>query len=121
MIERVCWTVVALIHLPPFAAFFRPALIERLYGMAPGGELFPLLHHRAALFGAVFIACVWAAIDLQAARIASALAAVSMLSFLLVYQLNGQPASLRTIAIADLAGLPFLAWAAWRAWTLPAG
>ena len=35
-------------------------------------------------------------------------------SFLVIYLANGQPASLRTIALVDLVGLPALDFVAWR-------
>jgi hypothetical protein len=41
--------------------------------------------------------------------------AISMLSFLVMYWLDGAPASLKSIAIADIAGLPFLSYAGWSA------
>jgi hypothetical protein len=47
--------------------------------------------------------------------LASVVVAISMISFLWLYVAAGQPAALRQIAIADLAGLPFLVIAAWLA------
>ena len=43
------------------------------------------------------------------------LAAISMLSFLFLYQSYGRPAALGTIALVDLIGLVPLAWAGWHA------
>jgi hypothetical protein len=112
MIARVCWVVLALVHLMPALALFRPALITRLYGAAPGSGNFVLLHHRAALFAVVLLVCLWAAVQPQVRMLATAAAGISMLSFLILYGQAGQPAALRTIALVDLCGLPFLALAA---------
>ncbi len=117
MFERICWLIVALVHLSPFAAFFAPSLITRLYGIAADDPNFALFHHRAALFGVVFIVAVWAAFDADTRKLATVVTALSMTSFLLIYQLQGQPPALRTIALVDLAGLPFLAYAGWKAFT----
>ncbi len=56
MLERTSWILLALIHLTPFAVFFAPTTISRLYSVAQDDPSFALLHHRAALFGVVFIA-----------------------------------------------------------------
>jgi UDP-N-acetylmuramyl pentapeptide phosphotransferase/UDP-N-acetylglucosamine-1-phosphate transferase len=116
LLERLCWAALALLHLLPASALFRPASIASLYTLAPNGPLFPLLHHRAALFVIVVAACLWALFDPGARRLASVVVAISMLSFLGVYWSAGSPPALKTIATADLAGLPFLAFAIWRSW-----
>ncbi len=113
--ERICWIILGLIHLPPFAAFFVPSLITRLYNVASDDVNFALLQHRAALFGVVLIACLWSAFDPSTRKLAVTIVALSMISFLLIFALYGQPVSLRSIAVADLAGLPFLAFVGWRA------
>lgn len=115
MSQLICWLLVALVHLIPALALFRPALITRLYGVAPGSPLFLLMHHRAALFFAVLVACVWAAFDPGGRKLATVIAAISMLSFLALYHSRGRPASLSTIALVDLIGLAPLAWAGWHA------
>ncbi|MBU6165437.1 MAG: hypothetical protein KGQ52_04825 [Alphaproteobacteria bacterium] len=117
MIERLAWAALALIHALPALALFNPALISRLYGVAPGDGAFLLLHHRAALFLCVVILCVWAAVDPGVRRAASVVVAVSMLSFLILWQGAGRPPALRSIAIADLVGLLPLALATWRSWS----
>lgn len=114
MLERGFWFILGLIHLPPFAAFFMPSLITRLYGVAGDDANFAMLQHRAALFGLVVIACAWAAVDPSSRKLAFVITAVSMLSFLTIYAIHGQPISLRAIAIADLIGLPFLAYVGWK-------
>lgn len=116
MIERAGWATLALIHALPALALFNPALIIRLYGVAPGDGAFLLLHHRAALFACVFILCVWAAADPGVRRAASVVAAVSMLSFLFLWQGGGRPPALKSIAVADLIGLVPLAVVLWSAW-----
>lgn len=115
MSQLICWLLVGLVHLIPALALFRPALITRLYGVAPDSPVFLLMHHRAALFFAVLVACVWAAFDPGGRKVATLVAAISMLSFLVLYVAYGRPASLGTIAIVDLIGLVPLAWAGWHA------
>lgn len=115
MFERVCWIVLAIIHVPPFVAYFTPTMITRLYAIPAGDPSFLLIHHRAALFGMVVVACIWATLDPNVRRLTTVLVALSMLSFLAVYGLYGQPESLKMIAIADIIGLPFLAYVAWKA------
>jgi hypothetical protein len=111
----VCWGVLGVIHVLPALALFRSALISRLYSVDAGTITFLLLQHRAALFLAVCAACLWAAVRPESRPLASVTVAISMVSFLLLYALAGWPAALRTIAIADLIGLPFLALVTWQA------
>lgn len=120
MLERICWGVLALIHALPTIALVRPALITRLYGVAPEGDVFVLLHHRAALFAVVFLICGWAVADSDVRRLATLAAAVSMIGFLAIYAAAGAPATLRQIAVADLIGLPALAYAGWKAFAVSA-
>lgn len=115
MIDRICWIILALIHAMPALAVVRPALISRLYGVDPGADVFTLLHHRAALFLAVVVICVWAALRPEVRQLASVVVGISMVSFVLIWWLSGMPPALRTIAIADLIGLPVLLYAAWQA------
>ena len=115
ILERISWIVLALIHLMPAVALLAPSLIERLYGVGRGDEHFALFRHRAALFACVFITCVWAAADTAVSQLAVIVAAISMLSFLLLYLRAGSPAYLRSIAVADVIGLPFLGYVGWRA------
>lgn len=116
MVERICWLVLAgVIHLPPFAAAIFPSLITRLYSVSPTDPHFALLHHRAVLFGVVVVACLWAAFDPDVRKLAFVATALSMIGFLTIYLVYGQPAALQSIAIADLAGLPFLFYAGWKA------
>lgn len=97
MLERACWIILGLVvHLPPFAAFFVPSLITRLYGgVAPDDMNFALLQHRAALFGVIVIACLWAAFDPNTRKLAFVVTALSMISFLAIYSISGQLSGLR--------------------------
>ena len=117
MLDRIAWFALALIHLMPALAFFRPAMLTRFYAVDAHSPAFLLLHHRAALFLVVLATCVWAAFDPGVRRLSSVAAAISMLSFLALYWQAGSPPALRAIALADLAGLPFLAIVAWRAFS----
>lgn len=115
MIAAICWGILAAIHVLPALSLFQPVLISRLYSVESGSTTFLLLHHRAALFLVICVACVWAMLRPESQQLAAAAVSISMLSFLLLYWLNGSPGALRTIAVADLAGLPFLAFVAWQA------
>ena len=115
MIERLCWLALGLIHAMPAFAVFRPALISRLYGVASGTDGFTLLHHRAALFLAVVVICAWAALRPEVRPLACVAVGISMGSFVLIWWGSGMPPALRTIAVADLIGLPVLLSAAWQA------
>ena len=116
MVERICWLALALaIHLPPFAAFLVPALITKLYAVPADDPNFALLQHRAALFGVIVIACLWAAFNPDVRKLVFVLASLSMVSFLAIYLGYGQPPSLRTIALVDVLGLPLLGYVGWKA------
>ena len=119
MIIAVCWGVLAAIHALPALALFRPALISSIYGVEAGSSTFLLLHHRAALFLVVFVICAWAIFRTETRQLATASVGLSMLSFLLLYWLGGSPLALRSIAVVDLVGLPFLAYAGWQAFRHP--
>jgi hypothetical protein len=115
MFERLCYAALALIHIMPASMLFRPAAIGRLYKIDASGPLLALLHHRAALFAIVILACVWAVLDPASRRLAVVVIATSMLSFLIIYWHAGSPPALKSIALADTVGLPFLAFTAWSA------
>jgi hypothetical protein len=117
MLQPISWLVFAAIHATPALALFRPELISRLYRIRLDSPLFLLFQHRAALFLVIFVICVWAAFDPASRRMASVAVAISMISFLVLWRLAGSPAPLRTIAMTDLAGLPFLAFVAWKAFS----
>lgn len=118
MLQPIAWLVLAAVHLVPAAAFFRPAGISKLYRIERDNPLFLLMHHRAALFAAVFLACLIAAFDPGSRRLATVIVAISMLSFLLLWWRAGSPAALGTIARVDMLGLPALALAGLSAFGL---
>ncbi|MGB3469912.1 MAG: hypothetical protein WBA51_03710 [Erythrobacter sp.] len=115
MLQPFLWLILAAIHAMPAIAVFRPAMLTELYGVASQSPLFLLMQHRAALFLAVFVACVWAAFVPEGRRLAVLVVGVSMISFLILFWMSGSPAPLKRIAVVDLAGLPVLAGVAWLA------
>lgn len=115
MIERFAWGLLALVHITPALALFAPFLLTKLYGVNAGDPLFLLMHHRAALFLTVVVACIWCAFDPTPRRLGVVLVAISMISFLALYFTNGSPPALKQIAVADMIGLPALAYFAWKA------
>jgi hypothetical protein len=117
MIERAAWFILAAIHALPALALFRPVMIGKLYSIASDNPLFLLLQHRAALFFVIFLLTIWAAFDPASRRIASIGVGVSMISFLILYWSAGSPPALKTIAMTDLVGIPFLLFVAWKAFT----
>lgn len=116
MLQPFLWLVIAAVHALPGLAFFAPALLTTLYGLSPTDPAYLLVQHRAALFMCVVIVCLWATIDPGVRRLAVAVAAVSMVSFLTLFWLSGMPSSLRTIATVDLAALPMLMAAGYLAY-----
>ena len=116
-LTKIAWAILAAIHILPALPLVRPQLLERLYGVSPGGDVGLLLTHRSVLFAGVLIAAITALFDLGGRRLASVVLAVSMVGFLILYVRAGAPAGeLRRIAFADLAGLAPLAFVCWRAW-----
>ncbi len=116
MIERIAWGLLALLHVTPAFALANPALIGRLYDVDRGDPAFLLLQHRAALFLAVVVICIWAMFDPALRRAAVIAVAISMISFLALFWIGGLPTAPRSIAIMDLIGVPVLAYVAWRAY-----
>ena len=117
MIERAAWIVLALVHATPALALFAPSLLTRLYGVEAGNPVYVLMHHRAALFLAVLVMCIWCAIDPTPRKLSVVAVCISMIGFLMLYWMNGSPVGLRQIAIADLIGLPALAYVGWKAFS----
>jgi hypothetical protein len=115
MLELISWLVLALVHVMPALAFFTPSLLTKLYRLEPENSLFLLMHHRAALFLVILVICIWSAFDPAPRRLASVAVAISMVSFLALYWLQGMPLALRQIAVVDLIGLPALGYVMWRA------
>ena len=115
MMIKLAWGVLALIHLLPAIALVRPTLLSSLYEIDAGSPVYLLIWHRAALFAMAVVICIWAALRPEVRQLAAVAITISMVGFLLLYLLNGSPPNLRAIALADLAGLPFLAFAVWDA------
>ena len=115
MIVKIAWLILAAIHATPALALFRPAMIGKLYRVAADNPLFLLMQHRAALFLVIFVLAVWAAFDPANRRFASIGVGISMISFLILYWSAGSPPELKTIAITDLIGIPFLLFVTWKA------
>ena len=112
---RLAWLLLALIHALPAIALVRPSLLTTLYGVEPTSPTYTLLWHRAALFAVILLICCWAAFRPEVRQLAAVSVAISMVGFLIIYWVQGMPADLRTIAIADLVGLPALAFVGWSA------
>jgi hypothetical protein len=114
MLVKWCWAILALIHVAPALALFKPVLLTSLYGVQTGTVTYVLLHHRAALFVGVFATCIWSLLQPESRQLGAVIVGISMQSFLMLY-ISGMPDSLHVVAIADLIGLPFLMIAAWQA------
>ena len=112
---RLAWFLLALIHALPAIAVVRPSLLTTLYGVDSSAPAYALLWHRAALLAVVLLICCWAAIRPEVRQLAAVAVAISMIGFLVIYLVQGMPSNLRTIAIADLIGVPALAFVAWNA------
>lgn len=111
------WWLLALVHVTPAAVLAKPDLVRSLYGVEATGELGVLLIHRGALFLAIVVVCLYAARDPGARRAASLVVGISVVSFLVVYMLEGAPSgSLRLIALVDAVALAPLALVCSKAW-----
>jgi hypothetical protein len=115
MMVKVAWFILAAIHALPALALFRPSMIGSLYRVSNDNPLFLLLQHRAALFLVIFALCIWAAFDPASRRVSSIGVGISMITFLILYWTAGSPPALKTIAITDLVGIPFLLFVTWKA------
>lgn len=115
MIEKICWALIAMIHAMPALAFFRPALISKMYGIEAGTDSFTLMHHRAGLFVVIFVICLWALVRPEVRPLASVAVGISMGSFVLIWLLAGAAPALRGIAVADMIGLLILMYAGFQA------
>jgi hypothetical protein len=114
---KTAWITLALVHTAPAAASFSPTLLERLYGVAPSGDLSVMLAHRGVLFLAIVLGCLAAVVDPSARRAVGLMVAVSVVGFLGLYLRAGAPAGkLRPIALVDAAALAPLALVLWSAW-----
>jgi hypothetical protein len=121
MFIKIAWLALGLIHLFPAASAFSPSLMQRIYGVAPSGDLAVILAHRGVLFCALLASCVFGAVDPSARRPLGIVVAISVIGFLVLYARAGMPAGpLRTIAIVDALGLVPLAAVLWSAWRVQA-
>lgn len=121
MFIKLAWLALGLIHLFPAASAFSPALLDRLYGVAPSGDFAVLVAHRAVLFCAIFVSCLLGAFDPTARRPLGIVVGISVVGFLILYARAGMPTGpLRTIAIVDAVGLAPLTVVLWSAWRDPA-
>jgi hypothetical protein len=115
MTTKICWLVLGVLHTPPVAGLFRPAVLTRIYGVAAEGNAFALLRHRAALFLVIVVICTWAFFRAEVRPLATVTLGISMTTFIVVWLLSGMPDSLRSIFLADLIGVPVLGVAGWLA------
>jgi hypothetical protein len=115
MMQLIAWLLLALVHAAPALALFRPDLLTLLYRLQSDDPLFPLLHHRGALFFGILVICVWSAFDPAVRKLGVIIVSTSMLSFLAIYVQAGSPVALKRIAMADVLGLVPLAIVAWAA------
>ena len=110
ILERLAWLGLALIHLSPATAVFRPGGLARLYGAKPGETLSLLLEHRSLLFTGILALCLWSALDPHPRPAAALATAISVLGYLALYIRHGLPKGpMRTIAQVDLLAVPLLA------------
>ena len=92
-------------------------MTERLYDLSPKGDIGVLIVHRGALFLGIIVATLFATFDPSSRKVASVIAAISILGFLFVYARAGLPAgALRAIATGDLIALAPLAFVFAQAW-----
>lgn len=117
ILTQASWMALALIHSFPAVAAFRPAVIERLYGVSPTGDLAVILQHRGVLFLAVVVACLLGALLPTARRPLAVVVATSVIGFLILYARAGMPSGpLRKVALVDAVGLVPLALVVYSAW-----
>ncbi len=115
---RVCWLLLAAVHLLPALVGFSPGLGAKLYGLTATGDLAVVLTHRGLLFLAVLLACLGAAVDPASRRLASVVVTVSVVGFLVTWArgaTRGGP--LKRVALVDLLALPPLGIAVFAAWS----
>lgn len=120
-LTKIAWAILALVHFPPTLVLFVPSMIERLYGIVPSHDVGAhdvgvLIVHRGALFGAIFIACLFAMMNPALRRAMACLVAISIISFLVTYAGAGMPANLRRIALTDFFALVPLIFVIRQAW-----
>ena len=115
MFVKICWALLALIHLLPSLAVFKPDLLTKMYRVEAGSDIFTLMHHRAALFLIIFAVAIWAALRPEVRQLATFAVGISMCSFILLWWLAGASPALKSIAVADMIGIPILLFVGWQA------
>jgi len=114
---KLSWLGVAAVNFMPSLVVFAPAMTQKLYGVDPTGDIGVLLVHRSIMFLTIVVLSIYAVFEPEARRVASIVAALSMVGFLLVYLRAGTPAGpLQSIALADLVGMVPLAVVVFFAW-----
>jgi hypothetical protein len=118
MITKICWAILLAIHTMPALALFRPTLISKMYRVNADSPLFLLFQHRAALFLVICVICLWSIFRPETRPLATVAVGISMISFVLIWLLAGAPSALKSIAVVDIIGLPFLIFAGWQAFKI---
>jgi hypothetical protein len=118
MITKICWAILLAIHTMPALALFRPTLISKMYRVNTDSPIFLLFQHRAALFVVICVICLWSIFRPETRPLATVAVGISMVSFVLIWLLAGAPSALKSIAVADIIGLPFLIFAGWQAFKI---
>jgi hypothetical protein len=104
--------LVGLVNFAPVLGLLGANRLAGLYGIAePAGDLEVLLRHRALLFGLVGGFIIWSAFKPTFQPVAMLMAAVSMLGYVVLVWLVGEPgAQLYRVALVDIvASLALLA------------
>lgn len=114
MLDRVLWLLLAAGHLLPALPAAAPSLLQRLYGVAPDGDIGALLRHRAVLFGVIVVIAGWAAFSASVRPLAWVACSLSVVGFVAVYLAAGSPIALRQIFVVDAALLIVLGLLGWR-------
>ncbi len=115
MLAELSWGVLSALHSVPALALLKPSLISSLYSCPRGSEVELLLRHRGALFAVIAGLCGGSVVHPAMRPVAAPCVALAMGSFLALFVAGGSPTTLRTIAVADAACLPFLAFALYDA------
>ncbi len=114
LLDRILWLLLAAGHAMPILSAFNPAMLTRLYGIAPAGDVSVLMRHRGLLFLAIVLVASWSAFDPHVRMLGISVLGTSIIGFLALYWIGGATSALRQIAIVDAAMLPVLALAAYR-------
>lgn len=111
LIFRICLLITGVINLLPSVLAFIPSKISNSYGIElPDVNYELLLRHRAVLFGLVGGIMIYAAITSKYYVLATTIGLISMVSFVVLYQLtNGSISTeLNKVMRIDLVGIGIL-------------